>query len=131
MDFDSALRARLLLDSAVGWIVGERVHWVLRPQGGPLPAIVLQTISDPRPQHLKGFQQLRETRVQVNCDATSHAATKQLAEVAICALVPEGEVFGVRFDRAFVEQFDDEAEETPTGFIHRSRFDLRCWWQQA
>lgn len=100
---EQALRARALADAGVEAIVGTRVDWGMRNQADPLPAVTLQIISDDRPQHLKGFQPLRMTRVQATCWADEFADAKALAEALIAALVPEAEEDGVRFNRAGVE----------------------------
>lgn len=129
MAMEAALRARLITDPATSWIVDNRVHWLLRPQGGALPAIVLQLISEIRGQHLKGFQAIVESRVQVNCLAASHVAAVDLAEAAIAAIAPEGDELEVTFMRAMIEAQADDAEETPTGFVFRRRFDARLFWK--
>ena len=66
MDWQAALRARLVAAAPVTALVGSRIYWVDRPQASALPAITLQTISDDRPQHMKGFIGLNPARVQVD-----------------------------------------------------------------
>lgn len=124
-----ALRARLLAAAPVTTLVGQRVYWVDRPQSAALPAIVLQTISDPRPQHLKGFEELRETRVQLDTFALTYAQAKEIAEAAIAAIVPEHTGNGIIFNRALVESVRDLGEQTATQFVHRTSVDLIMWWQ--
>ena len=119
-------------------LVGQRVYWVDRPQAAALPAIVLQTISDPRPQHLKGFDALRETRVQLDVFAANQPGglngydlTRRITEAAIAALVPENSGNGIIFNRALVDGARDLGERTETQFIHRHSIDLLIWWQAA
>jgi hypothetical protein len=126
-----ALRARLLAASPVTTLVGQRVYWVDRPQAAALPAIVLQVISDPRPQHLKGFDDLRETRVQLDVFGTSYASVLAITEAALAALVPENTGNGIIFNRALVDGARDLGERTETQFIHRRSTDLLIWWQSA
>lgn len=125
MDFQGALRARLT------GLAGGRVYWVDRPQAAALPSITLQTISDPRPQHLKGFEELRPTRVQVDCWADTYSAAKSLMEQVIAAAVPESTSNGIRFDRAMVESVQDLGERTETKFIHRQTADFIFHWATA
>jgi hypothetical protein len=125
MDMQGALRARI---TGASTTAGTRVYWVDRPQASALPAVTLQTISDPRPQHLKGFHPLRETRVQVDCWADSYAAAKTLLEAVVAAVVPENTGNGIRFDRALVDNTDDGGERAGDKFIHRQRADLIFWW---
>lgn len=95
MDWLAALRAR-----ATGLASG-RVYWAERPQGTALPALVLMTISDDRPQHLKGFS-LSPGRIQVDAYASTHKDAWALAEAALVALVPGGAFNGHNFSRADV-----------------------------
>jgi hypothetical protein len=126
-----ALRARLLAAAPVTALVGQRVYWVDRPQASQLPAIVLQVISDPRPQHLKGFNDLRETRVQMDIFGTSYGQVRALTEAALAAVVAENTSNGLIFNRALVDGARDLGERTETQFIHRHSTDLLIWWQSA
>jgi hypothetical protein len=128
MDMQGALRARIVGASTTA---GSRVYWVDRPQAAALPAVTLQTVSDPRPQHLKGFNPLRETRVQIDSWGDTYAAAKTLMEAVLAAVVPENTANGIRFDRALVDNSDDGGERTETKFIHRQRADLIFWWAAA
>jgi hypothetical protein len=131
LDMQGALRARLLAAAPVTALVGQRVYWVDRPQASQLPAIVLQVISDPRPQHLKGFEDLRETRVQMDIFGTSYGQVRTLTEAALAAVVPENTSNGIIFNRALVDGARDLGERTETQFIHRHSTDLLIWWQSA
>lgn len=128
MDMQAALRARLLAAAPVTSLVAQRVYWVDRPQAAALPAVTLQTISDERPQHLKGFQALRSTRVQLDVWGDTYSQCRAIAEAAIAALVPEHRGNGIRFDRALVDGPRDLGEQTDTKFIHRTSIDLIVWW---
>lgn len=125
MDMQGALRARI---TGAATSAGTRVYWVDRPQAAALPAVTLQTISDPRPQHLKGFNETRETRVQIDCWADTYAAAKSLMEAVIAAVVPLNTANGIRFDRAMVDNVQDLGERTETKFIHRQSADLIFFW---
>lgn len=128
MDMQGALRARI---TGAATTAGTRVYWVDRPQSAALPAVTLQTISDPRPQHLKGFDELRPTRVQIDCWADSYAAAKTLMEAVLAAVVPQNTSNGIRFDRAHIDNADEGGERTETKFIHRQRADLIVIWAVA
>lgn len=123
-----ALRARLLAAGAVAALAARRVTWVDRPQESALPAITLQVVSDPRPQHLQGFNSLRPTRVQLDAWGDSYADVRALTEAAIAAVVPEGVFNGVTFNRAMVDGSRDLGERTETKFIYRISTDLIIWW---
>lgn len=123
-----AIRARLLAAAPVTALAGARIYWVDRPQGDALPAVTLQIVSDPRPQHLKGFQDLRATRVQVDIWAAGYAQKTALAEAVIAAIVPEATGNGIRFDRTLVDAVRDLGDNSGTDFIHRTTIDLIVWW---
>lgn len=121
-EYQDALRTRLV--SAVGDLIGQLVHWSVVPQDSPLPYVRLQTISDPRPSHLKGYDGARVTRVQCDCFAASHLEATGLAEAIIAALAVPDDVDGVRFGFTKAEGPRDLGEDTPQGFIHRASVDL-------
>lgn len=123
-DFATALHGRLTAAPAVAAVVGTRVYWVNRPQNSPLPAIRLQTISDPRPEHLGGYDAARVTRVQADCFASSYGAARQLAEKVIAALAEPATFGGVKFGRIKAEGPRDLGEDVATAYVHRASMDL-------
>lgn len=128
MDFEGALRARIV-DAATG--AGSRVTWEERPQAAGLPAVTLQIVGDERPQHLKGFDDLRPTLVQIDCWALSSVSRSLLREAVIAAVVPEVVANGIRFNRAIIEVTTGGGERLETKFIWRARIDITFWWQLA
>ncbi|GLT01804.1 hypothetical protein GCM10007897_32020 [Sphingobium jiangsuense] len=131
MDFQAGLLARLLADPAVSGIAGTRVHWLDRPQAEALPAISLQVISDPRPQHLKGFDGARDTTVQVDCWAASYGEALALARASIAALAPPATISGKRFggtqvigQRDLGETVGGVGSRSGGTFIHRQSVDF-------
>jgi hypothetical protein len=125
MDMPGALRARL------SGVAGGRIYWNDRPQASALPAVTFQIISDLRPQHLKGFDELRDTTVQIDCWATKYADAAALKEAVLAALVPETTGNGIRFDRAIIDGERDTGEKEGTTFIHQASVDLVVWWATA
>ena len=130
MSFEAAVAKRLLDDAAVKALVQSRVDWMRRP-GRQLPACTMQIVSDARPQHYKGFQGVRQTRVQVDCWSATFADAIALRDAVIAALVPGATVAGVRFDRAAVASvrpgFDGDgtaSEGQPHGELYREIIDF-------
>lgn len=117
------LRTRLLGNATVINLVGNRVDWNARSQGKSLPAITLQIVSDPRPQHMGGNQTTRETRVQVDIWSLNYPDAATLREAVIAELVPEVTLSGVIFLRSFAV-IRETAERTDEGLIHRVSIDL-------
>lgn len=127
MRYETATARRLLDAPAVSDQVEQRVDWDRRVQDAPLPAITLETINDPRPQHFKGFQATRGTRVQVNCWAGSRAAAVQLRDAALAALVSPAEAGGVRFQQAQDISVRPNFERTETEELYREIIDITLW----
>lgn len=123
-DLQSALRARLTGDAGIGAAIGTRAHWTLVPQGTSLPYLRMQTISDPRPEHLGGYDKARTTRVQIDVFSDRYGTARQLAEAIIKAVAQPATVAGVKFGRSKAEGPRDLGEDTANGFIHRMSLDL-------
>lgn len=62
------------------------VSWGERPQGGALPAIVLTGVSDTPTYHMDGDAGLTESRVQVDCYATTYGGAKAVERAITPAL---------------------------------------------
>jgi len=127
MSWEVAAAGRLLGASAVAILVGQRVDWTRRPQGAPLPAVVLELITDPRPQTHDGADSIRWSRVRAKCLAETRAGAIALREAVIAALVPAGEFGGVWFDNSYVDQVRDLGGDTETGFVECDGVDFILW----
>lgn len=132
MNWEQALRQRLLEDADVAALVGSEsgvksIDWTVRRQGAPLPAIVLQVISDPRPQTHDGFDSIRSSRVQMDVIGDSRGAVVALREAGIAALVVAGTFEGIRFDRAQVASVRDLGRLEADIFRHRDSVDFIFW----
>ncbi len=127
MSFKANLVARLLGAPAIAALVDDRVEWDDRAPDDPLPAIMLQVITDARPQNHDGFDPFWPTRVQVNCLARTAAEAEALLELVIPVLVPFAVQGGTTFLRSFVDGGGSDAERTPTGRICRERSDIIIW----
>jgi hypothetical protein len=126
-DFQAGVRARLLANGLVTGSVGSRIDWGQRPQGAAYPAIVLQTISDARPAHLKDYQETRSTLIQLDVYATTYAAALSIARNAIAVLKAPTTISGKVFGPAFVDSQRDTVEPSGTTNIYRQSVDLQIW----
>lgn len=130
MDWQEALRARLLADGPLTALVSTRIDWIERPQGKSLPAVTLQSISDGREQNLKGFETLQPARVQYDVWGGDFASVRATVEALIAAAVPSNTANGHRFTRAMIELAPrDLSERTSAGdgqrkTVFRTTFDL-------
>lgn len=127
MSIEVALRARLLAASAVTAAVGTRIDWTQRPQATALPAIVLQVVSDARPQTMKALQEYRPTLVQVDVFAKTRGEVVTIREAAIAAVLPAATQSGVSFRRAMIDSVRDLSTNTDMGFVHRDSIDITLW----
>ena len=117
-DFAPALLARLT------GLAGGQVFWSIVPAGKALPFVRLQTISDARPEHLKGADGARVTRVQADFFAATPKAARVLAFAGIAAVAAPATVAGVQFGRTSAEGPRDLGEDGTQDFIHRASVDL-------
>lgn len=128
MDMEAALRARLLGAAPVAGLVDQRVYWDDRPQGSPLPAVLLTVISDIRGQTLSDWDML-EARVQADVFGSTFAEKKALKEAVITALAPAQEFNGIQFMRATDIAAVPRNERTETQFIFRDAIDFLIRWK--
>lgn len=129
MELPQALIARLEAAIPVTAMTGTRIYWINRPQGDALPALVLQGVSENPTQHLKGFDDMTEARIQVACLAEKFSDSRLLAKAVKAALVPHATVVDpagndVLFWRAGVEGPRDLGNQEGTRFVHRAVVDF-------
>jgi hypothetical protein len=120
----SALRSILLADATVTGLVSTRVDWGWRPQGSALPALTLNTVSDPRPKMMSGAQLTRETIVQIDAWGLTYASVRNAANAAIAALTAQDKD-SIRFLGFFVDSDRDLTEQTDSGQVFRVSVDVR------
>lgn len=124
-DFTTALFTRLSTDPQVSGVIGTKVYPTIVPQDKALPYIRYQIVSDPRPEHLGGYDRARAVRVQVDCFATSYVTARGLAEKVITAMTEPATVAGVQFGHTKAEGPRDLGEDVAgMGFVHRASVDL-------
>jgi hypothetical protein len=124
---EDALRSRLLEDEAVKLMVGSRIDWGVRPDGGAYPCLVMKVMPSGRPQTYKGFVGLRQTRVQIDVLSDDRLEVIKLREAVITAIVPAGSYHGTKFQRAFIDSVQDLGAQTGTDYVHRDKIDALIW----
>ena len=124
MDLQTALTARLKADAALTAALAGKLFWNVVPQGTALPYARMQTVTDLRPQHLKGYDAAREARVQIDVFAATYAAARDIAETIIAEMAEPATVSGVQFGRGKAEGPRDLGEDVTEGFVHRLSLDL-------
>lgn len=124
-DLGTAFHARSVADAGIAAIIAKRLYPVAVPQGAVLPYGRYQVISDPRPEHLKGYHASRTVRVQVDCFAETYAEARALAEAFVQAFALPATIAGVKFNRGKAEGPRDLGEDVQgKPFIHRASLDL-------
>jgi hypothetical protein len=131
MDFEGALRARLLAAAPVTEIVGQRIYWEERPQNAPLPAITLQYVVDARDQHMGGFQAVQRKLIQIDVWATTYAQKKALKEAVITTLATSQISNGIFFRGVVDVDAVTLNERTETQFIYRDAIRLTLFFSPA
>ena len=128
MSMSADLRDR----AKVADVAGGAVYRDERPQGSPLPAIVLQVASDPRQTTYDDDASLRETRTQADCMAASRGDADLLAEALLAAVLPRGVHGSTRFSRSFVASSRTYSDRVAAGgTIFVTSLDLSVWHQPA
>jgi len=124
-DFAIALRGRIAADASVSAEIGTRFYPVNKvPQTATRPYAYYQVISDPRPEHLKGYDGARQSRVQIDVIADDFAKARDIGEKIILAVANPGTHGGIKFGRTKAEGPRDLTEETASGTISRASLDL-------
>lgn len=129
---EEELRALLIEDAAISGIVNGRVHWQRRPQGMPLPALILTGVSRTDEPTLDGPTSPVERRVQVDAYATSYGDAKALERAVIARLNGfRGTRGNVHFLAVFLVTARDLPEDTETGFLSRASMDFLITYTEA
>jgi len=119
----------LLKDAGVA---GGRVYRDLRPAIAGLPAVTLQTISEPINPLMKGEDALRETRVQVNCYADSRQGADDLRDAVLAARPTRSVSGGTNFRRITAEGGRSGSDTADAGLItYWTMIDLMIWHRPA
>lgn len=127
-DLPSALFMRLKTNTKIAGLVETKIYSMIVPQGKELPYIRLQYPSNTAIRHLQGDTGLRAAWLQVDCFAKTFKASWQLAEAARDALLDPATAGGVAFVTAEADPpVPERGEDTPEGYIHWTRVDLRIW----
>lgn len=128
---EEALTDFLLADAGVAAAIGAELHWSGRPQGSPLPAIVLRVISGAPEYHDHGQANLEENRVQAECLALTIGEAKAAAR-AFRAAFDDNNSFqrlGIDFQAVDIEDARDAGLAPAQGgeTVHSVQVDLLIW----
>lgn len=122
MTFEEALTARLNEDITWKAFMSEDGGWSSRLPA--FPGITLQVVVDQRPQHMKGFQKVRQTTVQADVYAETRSEAVATRDGLIATLTPPASIGGVRFQRAMISAVRAGREPEQSGERQRYRGEL-------
>ena len=83
---EEAIRARLLATAGLTALVSQRVYCGSRPQGGPLPDIIINRISGAPVYTDDGESGLASARLEIDCWGETYASAKTAARAVIASL---------------------------------------------
>jgi hypothetical protein len=109
MTIEQALRAKLIADSTLYALVGQRVYYIGKvPQDVTLPYVTIQAIDDIPVHSHDGFSKLSTVRIQINSFDDSYLGCKTV-DAAIFAAIDsqKGTWSGVEIGSCFKEQSGD------------------------
>ena len=125
---EQALITLLSGHTALTALVGNRISWVLRPQGDDLPAIVLHQISGQPDRTFSGQSGLYQSRIQLDCYALSYATSLQVSRAVEAAIaVRRGFIGNVNFQGLFIDAVRSGVEDLGTDNIFSTSLDLLVW----
>lgn len=127
---EEALIARLLATTGVSALVGSRVYPGSVPQGATMPAVVVNVISGGPLYADDGEVGLDNTRVQIDCWATTYSSAKTVARAvrdSLSAFV--GTVSGVTFPYILLDVTRDlrEPGANQSEYRYRTNMDFIVW----
>jgi hypothetical protein len=126
MDLPTALVERLAAATAVTNIVAARIHWLVRPQGEALPAVVLQVATGDIDDDTVDSDEteILTCRVQADCMSRSLLEAWALAQAVKAALRPPATVSDMLFWEADAIGPRNLGEPDEKGFVHRASVDF-------
>lgn len=122
MTFEDALEARMRADEVIVEPIGGRIEWGRRIDA--VSALTLQIVSDPRPQHMKGFHSVRSTDVQIDVWSATAGEAARIRDILISRLVLPALVEDVQFQRAMITNTRGGSEQPQSSQTQRYRGEL-------
>lgn len=128
MSFEGALRQHLGGDATLAGLVGERIHPVIRPEDGALPAITYQVIALDQNEALGGrASRLRRFRVQIDIWADNGKFTLHLLPIDAALRTRMGTAAQSFTSTMLPSGFDDFEPDTK---VHRRSLEYSCWFSE-
>lgn len=133
---EKAIRDLLVADATFNGYVDGRLRIGALGQDDGLPAATYQLISATRETHTLGQVSLAQSRIQLDCLASTYAVAKAMADAARMVLSAYvGTVAGVGIGNIVVDNefgdFDVPEHGQSEPVVHRVIMDFLCWFREA
>lgn len=129
MSVEKAIKALLDADSGVGAECGDRIYPSLLPEDETLPAISYFRVSTVRDPKMGADSIVVQSRIQVDCHASSYSGAKDLRDAVRSAVQRySGTSGGVVVQQIFIEGERDDFE--PKNKTHTVSLDLRVFYEE-
>lgn len=125
---EEAFIAHLLATAGVTALVGTRVYFSMAPQDAAAPRVVVHRISGLPVYHTSGQSDLCDTRLQVDCWATTALSAIQIARAVKATCLASFTQDAIEFSS--ITQLSERTSfsgEGPTARLHRVSLDFRVW----
>lgn len=127
MAISAVLRDALKSAASVTDQTGDRIYRDERPQGDPLPAIVILLVSDPRPLTFSGPQSVRRARLQIDCLAARRGIADDIAEAVISEIDGRALARLPEFESARVIDVRNDSSRDSPATTFRTAIDVMVW----
>lgn len=127
------LVARLLANTALVALVGDRINWIDRPEGDALPSVTLQVITSGDAYTYEGRVRFVNSRVQTDCWGRSYLEAKLVSRALRDAIEPPATIGSTSFGQSFRENAPDFPPEDIAGGVtaYRVNGDFIIWHRPA
>lgn len=127
---EEAFIAHLLSAPGITALVGTRVYFSIAPQDAAAPRVIVHRISGVPVYHTTGQADLCESRVQVDCWATSGLTAVRLARAVKLACRRGFSRDGIDFPSITQTVERSSFSDDATARLHRVSLDFRVWHTQ-
>ena len=129
-DVIKPLRQYFLSKTAITDLVGQRIYASRLPQNATIPAVVMRILTEQYEHNLAGLSGIVQTRVSIECYASSAETARAIATAIIWSGVDtlKGVYQSLNFRSVMVEdgrrEFEDEDTQAGDAQRHVVTFDL-------
>ena len=126
MSFEADLKAHLQGASAVSSLVDDRIHPVVLPEAGALPAVVYTEIVNDPVSNLDGIDgSLREIMVQLDCWGKTHTEAIALRTAVRDRMNTAADTFTTDIPPGGGQSFEPDTKR------YRAMLECTCWYRET